>query len=532
MGSKTILPILIEGETIYIGPITGDEIIFCDFIKRLGANDIAIKEKIKMSKEDKEEAILFNRKIIIDNMNKIKSSASKLLEEKYENEVWIIEKGQMKRHTFQPFVKQKKQRKQDLLNVVDEKVGIVTEVKIESLKELGVDIYVAVSTTTDYSIYDNSMFAQSNSGAGFDYISAMYAAVGESIERLAAGCYSPEKVRLSKACELDEPIVKIEEFVLFSHEQYAKENFPYRKLDKDTVICWSKAYNLCTDKSAYMPLSFIKLPYKIQEKEDRISPSISTGLALGKTKNQAILTGIYEVIERDAFAISWLLKLPPNKELKLTEYLKCEELILSKKYKCRAFDISIQGLLNTVVVTIHDNETNHFMIGSATRFTIAEAIKKAFLEAAQGIKYVDMLVCKYRDQNLISDFNKIDSFQKHASFYSIYPKMRKQVGYFLDETYKFNERRNSQFGENEKDILSDEEKLKIVIQIMKDRNRDIYYVDMTTPELENFGVSAARVIIPGMQPLHGVHRYRFLSDKRLREVEEKININPYPHPFP
>ena len=107
MGSKTILRILIEGERIYIGRINGDEIIFSDFIKRLGANDIAIKEKIKMSKEDKEEAILFNRKIIIDNMNKIKSSASKLLEELYENEVWIIENGQMNRHTYEPFVKQK-----------------------------------------------------------------------------------------------------------------------------------------------------------------------------------------------------------------------------------------------------------------------------------------------------------------------------------------------------------------------------------------------------------------------------------------
>lgn len=85
--------------------------------------------------------------------------------------------------------------------------------------------------------------------------------------------------------------------------------------------------------------------------------------------------------------------------------------------------------------------------------------------------------------------------------------MRKQVGYFFDETYKFNERRNSQFGENEKDILSDEEKLKIVIQIMKDRNRDIYYVDMTTSELKNFGVKSVRVIIPGMQSFHGVHKY-------------------------
>lgn len=108
-----------------------------------------------------------------------------------------------------------------------------------------------------------------------------------------------------------------------------------------TINKLKKTGILCTDKSVYMPLSFIKLPYKIQEEEDRINPSISTSLALGKTKNQAILTGIYEVIEREAFAISWLLKLPPNKELKLTEYLKCEELILSKNYKCRAFDISL-----------------------------------------------------------------------------------------------------------------------------------------------------------------------------------------------
>ena len=171
------------------------------------------------------------------------------------------------------------------------------------------------------------------------------------------------------------------------------------------------------------------------------------------------------------------------------------------------------------------------MIGAATRFTISEAIKKAFLEAAQGITYVNMLVRNYRKDDLIQDFNKIDTFQKHAAFYSIYPEMRKEAGYFLDQNYEFTERSNSQFNEALAE-LPDSEKVNTIVEIMKNINKNIYYVDMTTPEIENLGASAARIIIPGMQPLHGAHKYRFLGRKRLMEIGEEKIINDYPHPFP
>lgn len=261
-------------------------------------------------------------------------------------------------------------------------------------------------------------------------------------------------------------------------------------------------------------------------------PAISTGLALGKTSKQAILSGFYEVIERDAFALSWFLKLAPNRRLDIKNYIEDNKTMISEKYICNAYDISIQNLLNTVVVTIHDEETKHFMIGAATRFTISEAIKKAFLEAAQGITYINMLVRNYKNDNLIEEFNKIDSFQKHAAFYSIYPEMRKKVGYFLDEDYRFTERCNSNFNEALSEDMTDDDKIDVIVEMIKNINKDVYYVDITTYEIANLGASAARIIVPGMQPLHGTHRYRFLSNKRLMEIGEEKVINNFPHPFP
>ncbi|NLL01190.1 MAG: hypothetical protein GX271_11100 [Clostridiales bacterium] len=529
---KKVLPILLEGGVIYIGPLTNNEHSFNDFVVRLASNDLAIKEKIRLSSEDYQDEIYYNQNFIIKNNDEIKLATVRLVEEDDDNIVWIIEDGKLQRHGFQPFMRRGNKHPNDLMDAVDEKLGIITEVRTESLKSLGVDIYVAVSTTTDYTIYGNSLFAQSNSGAGFDPISASCSAVGESLERLAAGSYSPDDIILARSKEIQEDKVKLNDFVMFSDEQYCDRSFPYKKLDENVRIRWSKAKNLCTGQQEYIPLSFIKLPYRVTESEERITPAISTGLALGKTSKQAILSGFYEVIERDAFALSWFLKLAPNRRLDIKNYIEDNKTMISEKYICNAYDISIQNLLNTVVVTIHDEETKHFMIGAATRFTISEAIKKAFLEAAQGITYINMLVRNYKNDNLIEEFNKIDSFQKHAAFYSIYPEMRKKVGYFLDEDYRFTERCNSNFNEALSEDMTDDDKIDVIVEMIKNINKDVYYVDITTYEIANLGASAARIIVPGMQPLHGTHRYRFLSNKRLMEIGEEKVINNFPHPFP
>lgn len=527
-----VMPILINDNSIYIGPFTDKGIYLENFITRLKSNNTLIIEKMNLVK-GKPNKIYYNMKIIKENKDLVNEAMRRLLEINSPNKILIIKNGAITSHTFQPFFEHEFNDKQDLMDAVDNEVGIITELKTESLKKMGVDIYVSVSTTTDYSIYNPNMFAQSNSGAGFDKRSAEYSAVGESIERLAAGCFNPKQT-LCTWKELEGEAVHPEKFILFSKEQYSYNSFPYNNFSENTKLRWTKSINLGSWTEEYVPLSLVKLPYKSMKLEERISPAISTGLALGRSKEEAILSGIFEVVERDAFTISWFLKLEPNKKLRIEDYIPNFSNICSNNYICNVYDISIDNLFNSILVTIHDKTSNNFMIGAATRFTVEEAVKKAFLEAAQGITYVEMLVRNYKDHKLIEDFNKINSFQKHAAFYSIYPEMRKKVGYLLNENYEFEERKNSGFRIENSSDMNNKEKLNIAIETVKNSGFSVNYIDITTAELKNLEVEAARIIIPGLQSLHGTHAYRFLNTKRLKKfgLENDKELNKYPHPFP
>ncbi|MFJ8511669.1 YcaO-like family protein [Lysinibacillus xylanilyticus] len=529
---KTVLPILIEGNAIYLGPITNNKIYFKNFITRLSANDPIIKEKAEIVNiSSGNSKIYYNTSIFLEYEGLLNEAIQRLAELNSPNAILVIEDGNISTHIFQSFFKQENLQL-DLMDAVDNRLGIITNLTTESLQNKGVDIFVSVSTTSDYSVYDSLLFAQSNSGAGFNKESAEYSAIGESIERLAAGVFKP-KTKLCTWEELDKEGVHPDKFILFSDDQYKTKNFPYNKFSEISKINWVKSINLSEGKEEYVPLSLVKLPYKCSELEERISPSISTGLALGQSEEEAILSGIFETIERDAFTISWFLKLQPNRKLKIEDYIHNFSDKCSRNYRVNVYDISLENLFNTVLVTIHDSITNNFMIGAATRFTLEEAVKKAFLEAAQGITYVEMLVRKYKNDELIENFNKINSFQKHAAFYSIYPHLRDTVGYLLDENYTFQERNDSSFEINSK-ALSHKDRLDIAIQALKENGFNINYVDLTTGEISNLGVNAAKIIIPGLQSLHGTHAFRYLNQKRLKKfgLKNEKDINIYPHPFP
>lgn len=534
--SESIIPILVNDNSIFVGPLVEKKDHFKTYIMRLAANNPMLKEKINL-KLNNYEMLYINNSLLLKYKKEIAEALKQIELNKFNSKVFYIENDKVEIHKFLDFKNNNvfNHEPGDLMDALDSKLGIVTELDTESLKDIGVDMFISISTTTDYSIYDENLFSQANSGAGFDKKSAEYSAVGESIERLAAGCYSPDTI-LSSWNELNEKAVDPEKFILFSEDQYREKAFPYKKFDRNLKVNWVKSVNLTKGFSEYIPLALVKLPYRATLHEERITPSLSTGLALGNSKEQAILSGIFEAVERDAFSVSWFLKLAPNRRLNIKDYISHFEEICDVRYVCNVYDISLQGLFNTALVTIHDSETNNFMIGCATRFTMELAVKKAFLEAAQGITYVSMLVNKFRDDNMIENLTKINTFQKHAAFYSIYPEARKKVKYVLEKDYSFVERKDSKFEYEGIMDLSDSEKLNIAIETLRKCDKDINYVDLTTHEIETLGASAAKIVIPGLHPLHGSHLFRFLNPNRLNVFKDKYNlkgeINKFPHPFP
>ncbi|KGE19793.1 hypothetical protein PWYN_10925 [Paenibacillus wynnii] len=535
---KKIIPILVSGDTIYIGPLSGDGNAYENFIKRAAANNPMLADKIKIGLDiGKTEILYFNNQILSDHRQKVTMAIQSLLTEDSSNIVWIIDQGQACRHTFIGFESEQfgSPVKKDLMNAVDSKLGIITDIRTESIFFKGIELFVSVSSTTDYSVYRPDLLAQSNSGAGFNKQSSEYSAVGESIERLAAGCFNGEE-HLATWSELSDEGVSPDEFILFSKEQYNSAKFAYQPFTKDTRVNWIKSYNLADGLASYIPSAFVKLPYRSVSGESRITPAISTGLSLGRSREQSIISSIFEVVERDAFSLGWFLKLTPNRKLKIEDYILNFAHNDQEHYLCNAYDITVDDLFTTVVVTIHDLHSDHIMIGAATRFNTEQAIGKAFLEAAQGISYVNMLTSKYKDHGLATDFNKINSFQKHAAFYSIHPELKKEVEYLLDENYEFKPIRKSGFVEIDSTKLNDQEQLQLALSTLQKAGFRAYYVDLTSRELEPLGAWASRVIIPGLQPLHGAHAFRYLNEKRMDRIRKKygwqVELNNYPHPFP
>jgi|GEM_PF-4535187 len=535
-----VLPILICAEMIYIGPLLTDGNMYKHYVKRIASNNPLLADKIRIAKEAKStETFYLNRKTLQEQQEKVEQSIGKIIYDTSPNSVFTIEGGIVRQHVLTGLKHSGLYVKDnfDLMSECDDKVGLINGIQTESFQIKGIDIHVAVSTTSDYSIYNPLLFAQSNSGAGFTSNSAQYAAVGESIERLAAGSYTPI-MYLSDYESLPGRGPHPSQYVLFSETQYADSNFPYQRFNESTQVRWVEGENLATQERVFLPAALVNLPYRVTENEARISPAISTGLALHGSYEQAVLSGIFEVVERDAFAASWLLKLPPNKLLQIEDYLSNYNSLKDEHLCCRAFDISLNNLFKTLVVTIHDRESGHFMIGAATRFTYEEAVSKAFLEAAQGISYINMLSVKYRGDDFIGNYNRIDTFQKHAAFYSIYPEMRAKVGYFLSGNYSSFREKPGSF-QDEPEIyhnMDNPEKLRVAVATLLKAGFNPCVVNMTSKEFQSLGVHAVRVIIPGMQPLHGAHAFRFLDSKRLDRIREDYNwtstVNPYPHPFP
>ena len=59
-----------------------------------------------------------------------------------------------------------------------------------------------------------------------------------------------------------------------------------------------------------IPASLVYLAIPPTAREDAFTPATSNGLAAGPTLDYAILHGLYECIERDAFLITWMARLP------------------------------------------------------------------------------------------------------------------------------------------------------------------------------------------------------------------------------
>jgi len=143
-------------------------------------------------------------------------------------------------------------------------------------------------------------------GCGWSDEAAASACAGEAIERLFA--YPTEQdAAMESSYEdwpLDEPAIAPERWVLFHPQQYARDNFPFEPLTRQTCCRWVCFRDVSSGEPQWVPEEFAYLLPRAGCSH-RFCPATSTGLAAGTAGQPVVLRALQEVIERDALLGAW-----------------------------------------------------------------------------------------------------------------------------------------------------------------------------------------------------------------------------------
>ncbi|MDG4752626.1 YcaO-like family protein [Micromonospora sp. WMMD718] len=276
----------------------------------------------------------------------------------------------------------------------------------------------------------------------------------------------------------------------------------------------------------------------------------SNGCALGGTMEEAILHGIFEVAERDAFLSTWYARLPvprvdPMSSADPMTRLLVRWLERTTGSRLHVFDITMpEGIPSLWLMLVDEEDRSHSkaFCGAGAHLDPERALWAGLVElasVADATKEVvagdttapDMvadpdLVVQMEDHMLVAAAQQ--SWHRFDFLYQGDEILSMEQAFPAAERYRPAE-----------DLLDD---LTRVVDRYLGEGLDVVVVDQTAVEQATVDLTAVRVIVPGLVPMVFGHRNRRVDLPQLRDLPVRLGyrdtplgpqeVNPYPHPFP
>ncbi len=387
---------------------------------------------------------------------------------------------------------------------LDERVGVVGEVG--EAESFPAPYYLArVADTTGFSDVEAAPQA---AGVDADWNAAFMKALGEAMERYCAGVYRAEAFRRGRASDVDGAVPPAR-FVGVD--------------DPDDPIPWIPGRDLAAAVGGNGPDSGeagnVRLPAELVQfppPEHRLGHSITTGLGLGNSTVEAVLSGLYEVIERDATMLAWYSTFEP---LGLAVDDEGFEALVGR---ARGVGLEVTPLLVTqdvdvpvVTVAVHrEGEWPRFAVGSGADLDPTAAARSALAEALQN--WMEL-----RGMGPEEAADESGAIGRFADFPESAREMVAVDGRVPADSV----------GPDE--VPAGEAELRAVVQRVADAGLSPYAARTTTRDVASLGFEAVRVLVPAAQPL-------FTGEptfgERARQVPEELGFEPWldreHHPYP
>lgn len=318
----------------------------------------------------------------------------------------------------------------------------------------------------------------------------------------------------------------------FADHQYEQAGFPYRPLE-DQPISWVGARSLLTGDHRWAPAVFTYLPFVPLTPEEVLGPSFSTGMAGAWTPEEACLGGLLEVVERDAFALTWQARIvPPRLVLPASSTMGLRVAAVERDELSDVVFLDLTTDLGIPVVacvlrraTIGGRRL--VTIGLSCKQDITAACEKALCEALSDHERLrqELETGEGEPWRPAPDFSDVGDFPWHGRAY-VHADLQPALEFLTssDEVRRIS-------GEFLPDGAKD---LSAALSALEPHVSDVLMVDLTTRDVASLGVTVVKVLVPELVPLHADHRFPYLGHRRLEEAlhaQGRADANPFPHPF-
>lgn len=359
-------------------------------------------------------------------------------------------------------------------------------------------------------------------GSAFDDSeAALLAAVGEAVERYCGNYIGQLELTHSSYNDLidrGEYAVDPERLVLYSPKMYQTPGCPFVPFTRDLSVRWVRGFSLTKNCPAWLPLSLVCVNYLSGEfKNDPVTNYLQfSGIAAGATIEAALVSAIEELIERDATTVWWMNR-HPLPSLKLPAFLEALWEGAPRQAGQRAWLIYIENEFDIPVIAgVLENTNEHYLnIGFAARPDPVSAGLKAWTEAltlqegSRDLALADSLIRQAMEWGLTAyvdlkpwraDRRYLDDYR--ADFRDVSDLMCQQQ-IFLDpraiEAVRPWVETPATRPMESVPCLSDRT-LATYQGRIESRGFEIFFVELTTPDVALTGLRVVRVLIPGLAP--------------------------------
>ncbi len=319
--------------------------------------------------------------------------------------------------------------------------------------------------------------------------------------------------------------------------------------DPDRAIPWEWGWSLRDDRPVLVPSRLVY--YSAGLAADNFVFECSNGCAIGGCLEEAVLGGLLELVERDAFLNAWY----GNARLTEIDLATVGGLTaaMAERAALQGYDVHVLDNrvdlaipVATAVAVRRDGGPGTLSFAAAASLDPRSAVEGALSEV---LTYIPHLARQTKErlgelESMADDFHRVRHLKDHAQLYGL-PRMATHARSYLeplavrpfDEVYRrWETTQRPRTGD-----LSDD--VRAVVGELAAAGHDVIAVDQTTPEQTRMGLRTVSTLAPGLLPIDfGWNRQRAPLMPRLRTALRRgghrttdladDEIRMVPHPFP